>query len=328
MKNLNKLLMKNFYLTLTALLFTVASYAATITAVASGTWNSATTWDLGRVPAAGDVVVIPYGFTVTVTNTVNLSTAATTINNYGNLVLSGGRLSLANGSVVYVYYNGTLSGNGCNCETLNINGTQKYNGTQGTINGPVMANAASTGFVAYSTLPVKFISYNVVKNGNDYQLMWSTAEEVNSYYYEVERSEQGVQWKTVARIQAAGNSSTTKSYSYTDRNVTLKSVHYRVKQADQDGRVTYTAIKTFHNGSLMPVYITGDKSQLAIRFTAQVTGAVEVNIISMSGQVMIRKSYAANSETLTLANSRSLRGQYLVQVLYNNTESFTKQVIF
>ena len=319
--------MKNFYLTLTALLFTLASYAATITAVASGTWNTAATWDLGRVPAAGDVIVIPSGITVTVTNNVNFNSTATSINTYGNLVLSGGRMNLANGSVIYIYSGGTLSGNGCNCETININGTQKYNGTQGTVNGPVMADATSAGFIPYSTLPVKFTAYNVVKNGNDYHIAWSTAEELNSHYYEVERSEQGVQWKTVARMQAAGNSSTTKSYSYTDRNVTLKTVHYRIKQADQDGRVTYTSIKTFHNGALMPVYISNDRSQVAIRFTAQVKGAVEVSIISMSGQTMTRKTYAG-SESLTLANSRSLKGQYLVQVRYNQTESITKQVIF
>src|SRR5688572_5208039 len=159
MKNLNKLLMKNFYLTLTALLFTVASYAATITAVASGTWNTAATWDLGRVPAAGDVIVIPAGITVTVTNNVNFNAAATMIDIYGNLVLSGGRMSLGTGSVVTVHTGGTLSGSGCNCETISINGVQKYNGTQPLLNGPVRANDASTGFQSFGTLPVKFISY-------------------------------------------------------------------------------------------------------------------------------------------------------------------------
>lgn len=327
MENLNKLLMKNFYLTLMALLITAASYAATITAVASGTWNNAATWDLGRVPAAGDLIVIPSGLTVTVTNNVNFNASATTVNNYGNLVLSGGRMNFANGSIIYVYSGATLSGNGCNCETININGNQKYNGNQGTINGPVMADATSAGFIPYSTLPVKFVSYNVVKNGNDYHLAWATAEEMNSYYYEVERSEQGVQWKTVARIQAAGNSSTTRTYSYTDRNVTLRTVHYRIKQADQDGRVTYTTIKTFHNGALTPVYITSDRTQVSVRFTTQVKGSVELSIVSMSGQVIARRNYTS-SETLTMPNSRSLRGQYLVQVRYNQTESITKQVIF
>lgn len=319
--------MKNFYLTLSALLLTAASYAATITAVANGTWNTASTWDLGRVPAIADLVVIPSGITVTVTTNVNLNAGATTVNSYGNLVLSGGKLNFGTGSVVSIYSSGTLSGTGCNCETININAVQKYNGTQPLLNGPVRANDASTGFQSFGTLPVKFISYNVMKNGSDFQLMWSTSEELNSYYYEVERSEQGVQWKAVARIQAAGNSSSTKSYSYTDRNVTLKTVHYRIRQVDQDGRTAYTSIKTFHNGSLMPVYVTSNKSQLAIRFTTQVKGAVEVSIISMSGQVMIRKSFTG-SEMLTFDNSKSLKGQYLVQVRYNQSESFTKQVIF
>ena len=319
--------MKNFYVTLMLLLMSAAVYAATITAVVNGNWNSAATWDLGRVPAAGDVVVIPSGLTVTVTTNTNLTAAATAINVNGNLVLSGGKLNLANGSVVRIYTGGTLSGTGCNCETLSINGSQKYNGTQGTINGPAMADATSAGFIAFAPLPVKFSAYTVVKNGNDYQVSWTTTEEVNAAYYEVQRSEDGKSWKAAARIAAAGNSSTVQSYSHTDRNVTLGTVYYRVKQADQDGRAVYTTVKTFKNSQLLPVYITTVQNQVNIRFTEQAKGAVEVNVVSMNGQIIASRSFN-NSSVISMPVSASHKGQYIVRVRYNESASITRQVIF
>jgi hypothetical protein len=38
---------------------------ATLTSVQSGNWSAASTWNLNRVPAAGDQVVISSGHTVT-----------------------------------------------------------------------------------------------------------------------------------------------------------------------------------------------------------------------------------------------------------------------
>ncbi len=50
----------------TLLLFPLLLSAANITSVASGSYTEATTWDLGRVPAAGDDVFIASGTTVSV----------------------------------------------------------------------------------------------------------------------------------------------------------------------------------------------------------------------------------------------------------------------
>jgi hypothetical protein len=66
---------------------------AVLTSVRSGRWSDPTTWDLGRVPAAGDQVVIASGHTVTYdivegsTNDVELGTSATSldVDIYGTL---------------------------------------------------------------------------------------------------------------------------------------------------------------------------------------------------------------------------------------------------
>ena len=63
---------------------------------ANGAWTTAANWDLGRVPAAGDVVRIPAGKEVTLSTTVGVDSVQAP----GTLKLAGGTLTLANASIV------------------------------------------------------------------------------------------------------------------------------------------------------------------------------------------------------------------------------------
>ena len=63
---------------------------------ANGAWATAANWDLGRVPAAGDVVRIPAGKEVTLSTTVGVDSVQAP----GTLKLAGGTLTLASASSV------------------------------------------------------------------------------------------------------------------------------------------------------------------------------------------------------------------------------------
>ena len=90
--------------------------AATLTAapinslvVNNGNWKTAASWSLGRVPANGDSVVIPAGFTAVVNATINLSASTLKIAVYGTLsVLQNGSLKLGVNSIIKVYTGGTV----------------------------------------------------------------------------------------------------------------------------------------------------------------------------------------------------------------------------
>ncbi len=76
-------------------LMTIGSVkAATVTALATGNWNAAGTWDTG-VPAAGDDVIIPATFTVTldIAASVKTLTVAGTLQSQTALFIYGYRLN-------------------------------------------------------------------------------------------------------------------------------------------------------------------------------------------------------------------------------------------
>jgi len=81
--------------------------------------------------------------------------------------------------------------------------------------------------------------------GNDIHLSWMTVTETNNYGFYVERTlsssdYRNVKWENVSYIKSAGNSTETRSYSFTDENVDPGTYVYRLRIVDNDGSFTYS----------------------------------------------------------------------------------------
>lgn len=92
-------------------------------------------------------------------------------------------------------------------------------------------------------LPVELTSFTASAELSKVQLNWETATEVNNYGFEIERSPNlgSPEWKKIAFVPGNGNSSSLKSYSYTDKNIVGGTDFiYRLKQLDSDGQFSYS----------------------------------------------------------------------------------------
>lgn len=68
------------------------------------------------------------------------------------------------------------------------------------------------------------------KSGN--QLGWTTYSETESKYFEVQRSEDGNQFRTVGQVQAAGNSTDLRHYAFEDKGA-RPGMYYRLRMVGQ-----------------------------------------------------------------------------------------------
>lgn len=66
-------------------------------------------------------------------------------------------------------------------------------------------------------------------------IKWETATEINSNYFVLERSRDAVHYKSIANIEAAGSSTSKKTYSFTDESALFGTNYYRLSQFDRDG---------------------------------------------------------------------------------------------
>ena len=134
---------------------------------------------------------------------------------------------------------------------FNLVGTLLYfnNGTPGNQSDDWLEYDGVTGFSEYvlasstSALPVELTSFAAIVSDNAVKLSWTTATEVNSYGFEIQRSAnsgQRSEFVEIGFVEGAGNSNSPKEYSFVDNSVSNEKYTYRLKQIDLDGSYKYS----------------------------------------------------------------------------------------
>jgi uncharacterized delta-60 repeat protein len=102
-----------------------------------------------------------------------------------------------------------------------IGGTVIFRGTDARLSKLVAANEFPSSQVqAIDTL---------AQNCGPLQIFWRTTDEINSKYFDIERSSDSNDFRSIARIAASGNSSGVKGYSYTILSADTSFYYYRVR---------------------------------------------------------------------------------------------------
>ena len=84
-------------------------------------------------------------------------------------------------------------------------------------------------------LPVELTQFSATCSDNTTNINWQTASENNSAYFEVLKSRDGEVWTSKTTTPAAGNSTSTIDYSFTDNNE-ASLVYYKLIQVDKNGQ--------------------------------------------------------------------------------------------
>ncbi|WP_091506244.1 hypothetical protein [Flexibacter flexilis] len=95
-----------------------------------------------------------------------------------------------------------------------------------------------------TTLPVTLAHFEAARvDAQAIDLDWITQTELNSKGFELQKSTDGQQFRTIANISGKGTASTGAEYSYTDHNAGHTHLYYRLKQVDDNGEFTYSPVK-------------------------------------------------------------------------------------
>lgn len=215
------------------LFLTFNSNAATCTAIASSNFTLASTWSCGHVPTGFDAIVIPSGYTVTITTAIDLTVGSpsnTNISISGNLFFSGNssRLSLVSSAVINLASGGKITtdqNNNSNKITIGT-GPAEWDSNMGDISGPLT--------ISNGALPVELIEFTSTCLTNGVELNWSTASEENNDYFLLEKSSNGSEWQQVAKIAGHGTSGIVNKYVHVDYSDNRNLTYYRLTQVDKN----------------------------------------------------------------------------------------------
>lgn len=120
-------------------------------------------------------------------------------------------------------------------------------------------------------------------------LTWSTQQERNTQFFQLEKSNDGIDFKPIGRIPAAGRSDSTHQYQFLDISATQGRNYYRLRLIDTDERFHLSDIivvnkATPNNFTVLSLTTPTDSSALfELVIKAQSTDQLDFSILDPSG---------------------------------------------
>ena len=188
-------------------------------------------------------------------------------------------------------------------------------------NPPIQTNINYT-IVDKNTLPVKLISFQALRNGKQNLLEWLTSSEMNVAYYEIQKSEDGRNFKEIGKITVEGNSNFIRKYHFADIFPFKITNYYRLKIVDKDGKFEYSIIRLLNNNIVFDVVAypnpVKDKISLKIESNKSITALLEV--INMEGKIVTSGKLSINEgiSNQTIDVSKLSYGSYIVNIKTND----------
>ncbi len=183
-----------------------------------------------------------------------------------------------------------------------------------------------------TSLPVELAYFQVEKKGKKAELSWATFSEDRNDFFVVERSDDGIEFYPIARIEGAGSSSQIQSYTSMDANPVPGNNYYRLKDVAYDGVSNYSNIKIVNFSSEgITIYPNPVEASIQIA-TADDIALDDVNykVYSIYGQLVFAgrlnaDGASARIEHTALANLTA--GQYVLSIELGSTEHIHQRFI-
>lgn len=84
-------------------------------------------------------------------------------------------------------------------------------------------------------LPVELVSFTGEVVGSSVLLRWTTASEIENDYFQVEKSEDGINYQIIGEVEGNGTINSISRYSFVDESPYHGAAYYRLVQIDFDG---------------------------------------------------------------------------------------------
>jgi len=157
---------------------------------------------------------------------------------------------------------------------------------------------SGTSILAGTTAAVSLVDFSGSLKADAMHLTWRTAEEVNNAGFEVERSEDGTNFRSIAWVDGHGTTTDFKDYYYDDKNLREgKTYYYRLRQVDNTGEFHFSPIVTatiFGEGPVVSEFYPNPSAtgQVSIDFAAKLDGNWSVTVYDVAGKELRREEVA------------------------------------
>lgn len=173
------------------------------------------------------------------------------------------------------------------------------------------------------TLPLNFIAFTAEKSGEQVSLKWHVANEINNNHYEVEYNAGGDKFHEIGRVKATNG--VTSIYEFIHAAPSVNSTnYYRIKQVDNDGRYSYSAVKSIKFDFETAVRVLPNPASNFIRVYTKQAG-ITVNLFDGNGKKLASQIVSNRMTEFNIA--RLPKGTYLIIAEKDGVRIESKKII-
>ncbi|MEJ8817144.1 T9SS type A sorting domain-containing protein [Lacibacter sp. H407] len=262
----------------------------------------------GKIASANSINMM--NLAVTTPNNATLTVSNLTID---GMPISGSYSRNSNGTSNWHIASSNLTGG------FVVTGTVTMSGTMGNGNEAQMvefgfANSSS----APGPLPVVWGGFAGKRvNNSTVALQWRTMQEQNASHYNVQRSEDGIRFRTIAIVAAQGTTSSVSDYNFDDKNATAATHFYRLEQVDLDGSINYSSIIKQGNGGQKTLVGGLGSNKIMVQFFSNDNR--QFRIVNNSGIIVKQMNSTTQQQVLDVNNLST--GVYALQIINSDGTS-------
>jgi len=155
-------------------------------------------------------------------------------------------------------------------------------------------------------------------------LRWATEQEVNTSHFNIQRSQDGVNFTTIGTSPAQGNATTTTHYTYDDVHPFEGGNYYRLELIDNNGKVTFSnTILLFINPDDVGYTFHPNPTTDLVYYSYEAAKSelLEIEVVDVLGQVLhtARTTSVAGTNNIQVSLEDYPAGAYLIRVNHVNS---------
>lgn len=142
--------------------------------------------------------------------------------------------------------------------------------------------------ITKSLLPIELIDFEAVRVENHVDLTWETASESNTSFFDIQKSSDGITFKNIGKVNAAGQSTSLLKYQFTDYEPLNNIIYYRLQAVDNDGKKQLSPIKVVNRIDKMhyEIYPSPVSDLLTVSLSSQYAEDIEIFLFDLQGKLL------------------------------------------
>ncbi len=178
-----------------------------------------------------------------------------------------------------------------------------------------LGGAGNGQLVVIGAAPVELVRFNATPRDNSILLSWQTASEINSDYFELQKSNNAQNWEVIDRQNSVGSIQERSSYTFLDEKVLRGKNYYRLNMVDFDGSQEFSEVLALDFRLEQEVKVYPNPAKNEIYFETDLSDFDQVDIYNTNGQLLLSQLIDGEDQQIRFDLSSLTSGIYFYRLI-------------